>query len=867
MAGRTDLEKLIVQLSGDVRGFEKSMQRAQAKANSAATGIEGRFRRMNATVSKGLGGIGRNFGGGLLAGGIAGLISAQGLNQLRDVVKSVADIADEAKRAGVSAEQLQILGVVAKDNGVEVDALVDMLKKLNLEVGKAQTGGGKLADLFAANKLTFSTDPIENLKKVADLVKNARTEQEKALIAFIAMGKTAGENLPLLKQGGAAIAQGIKTAREETTLWSNELVAFADEFDDKWEKVWTNYTKAGKGAVVSILKELRDLLVLADQFIAKLGITTKDLQGGGLFPGLNQQQLKELEFILPSLKGSQLTADQQKLLELTERRAKLEREILLMRQAGADPSLFAPFNAQLEFVKKQIEELRAQIGPSFGDIGQGGRVRPAPFAPATVVPSSLDDAANKIDGAAGRLEEVIDKFARDVVVAESGGRADAKNPLSTATGIGQFIESTWLRLFRQEFPDRAASLNKAAILALRTNAQDSFVIIKAYARENAAVLKAAGQSATEANLQLAHFLGAQGAINVLKAAPGTPVSQVLPANVIAANQQILGGGATVDDVIRYAEARTRATEADKAGKAAMSDLLGTQRERIEEQRLENQLFGDTSLAAEQARIEFQLLAEAKRAVGRELFPNEVADIKAHAAEMAKLKVQYDELGKAQELAAQKAEDFAEAQRRAAEQSAAMAREFEGAFAGALQGFVSDLVHGKSVTEALTSALQNLADQLLNIVLNQLFTNLFSGAFGSTGGGIFGSLFHQGARAAGTSGPKRRVAPAAFLAAQRYHSGGFAGFKPGEIPAILKRGEAIGPAAVDAAARRLIAVGGGRGAGAGGGLAPQVNLTTKVVNRFDAGSFLSEALGSPAGEKAILNFVKARPAAFRSAIQA
>jgi hypothetical protein len=48
-------------------------------------------------------------------------------------------------------------------------------------------------------------------------------------------------------------------------------------------------------------------------------------------------------------------------------------------------------------------------------------------------------------------------------------------------------------------------------------------------------------------------------------------------------------------------------------------------------------------------------------------------------------------------------------------------------------------------------------------------------------------------------------------------------------------------------------------------APQVNTRTTVVNTFDAGSFLSEALSRPDGVNVILNAVRAQPGAFRQAM--
>lgn len=128
-----------------------------------------------------------------------------------------------------------------------------------------------------------------------------------------------------------------------------------------------------------------------------------------------------------------------------------------------------------------------------------------------------------------------------IVGVESGGRADARNPNSSATGAGQFIESTWLAMFRKYFPEEASRMTEPAILELRKNADTSRKMVELYAAENARYLQRFGHELTDANLYLAHFLGPEGANKLLSAAPTTPVSQILEPGQISANQSILGG--------------------------------------------------------------------------------------------------------------------------------------------------------------------------------------------------------------------------------------------------------------------------------------------------------------------------------------
>ena len=72
-------------------------------------------------------------------------------------------------------------------------------------------------------------------------------------------------------------------------------------------------------------------------------------------------------------------------------------------------------------------------------------------------------------------------------------------------------------------------------------------------------------------------------------------------------------------------------------------------------------------------------------------------------------------------------------------------------------------------------------------------NAIGGSIGSGGffGDLFGSIFHEGG-VVGETTPQRQVPSYVFAGAPRYHSGGIAGLMPGELPAILQRGEVVLP---------------------------------------------------------------------------
>jgi hypothetical protein len=134
------------------------------------------------------------------------------------------------------------------------------------------------------------------------------------------------------------------------------------------------------------------------------------------------------------------------------------------------------------------------------------------------------------------VETLVDQ----IIHVESGGKADAKNPLSSATGLGQFIESTWLRMMKQYRPDLAGSMGREELLALRNDPTLSREMITALAREGEAYLRARGHQITAGRLYLCHFLGAAGADIVLSSPDDALVGDVMGAGVITANPFLKG---------------------------------------------------------------------------------------------------------------------------------------------------------------------------------------------------------------------------------------------------------------------------------------------------------------------------------------
>lgn len=151
-----------------------------------------------------------------------------------------------------------------------------------------------------------------------------------------------------------------------------------------------------------------------------------------------------------------------------------------------------------------------------------------------------------------------------IVRAESGGNPNATNPNSTATGAGQFIESTWLDMLRRHRPDLVDGRSRQELLALRTDPVLSRQMTEAYAADNGAILKNAGLPVTPGTLYLAHFAGPKGAVKVLSADPSTPAGAILGQGAVDANRAMALGRMTAGDLRAWAERRVSGTRAPAA---------------------------------------------------------------------------------------------------------------------------------------------------------------------------------------------------------------------------------------------------------------------------------------------------------------
>ena len=192
---------------------------------------------------------------------------------------------------------------------------------------------------------------------------------------------------------------------------------------------------------------------------------------------------------------------------------------------------------------------------------------------------------------------------------ESGGDSKARAKTSSATGIAQFTDGTWLGLFDKVFP-ALANYDQAAKLALRTNDEMSRKMLERLTQENQQSLASRGIAANDTTLYLAHFLGAGDAIKVLLANPNELAENIVKKESVNANKAVFKQGMTTGDLIAWA-AKTMGSSGGRGGVSTIktADLLSSGRTQAE-----------TDAAAEEKRKQEALdaLVKKRREANREL---------------------------------------------------------------------------------------------------------------------------------------------------------------------------------------------------------------------------------------------------------
>lgn len=173
---------------------------------------------------------------------------------------------------------------------------------------------------------------------------------------------------------------------------------------------------------------------------------------------------------------------------------------------------------------------------------------------------------------------------------------------------------------------------------------------------------------------------------------------------------------------------------------------------------------------------------------------------------------------------------------------------------AFDKFAQSVAKGEKASLAARDAFLQFASdflrQIAKMIIQQAIFSALKSAFGGTAfGGLIGvGAAHTGgvigSSRAGSGNQTRRVSPAVFAGAMRYHTGGMIGLRPDEVPIIAKKGEEM--LTRDDPRHRMNATpnDGPRA----------VSERFKIINLLDSATMLESALSTKEGEQVLLNWM-------------
>lgn len=165
--------------------------------------------------------------------------------------------------------------------------------------------------------------------------------------------------------------------------------------------------------------------------------------------------------------------------------------------------------------------------------------------------------------------EFLEGYFKQIGFAESGNNPNARagrnngQQASSATGLFQFVDGTWLRFYRQTF---STDESNSQILAKRTDPETQRKVMETFTGHNAGLLTRAGMPINYGTLYAMHVFGdarAGGGLSFLQADPSRAISSVIARSSYLSNSKWLARGGDLSQPLTVGEVRR--IIAEKAG--------------------------------------------------------------------------------------------------------------------------------------------------------------------------------------------------------------------------------------------------------------------------------------------------------------
>lgn len=210
---------------------------------------------------------------------VFGLIASQIKQAAAAVFQLNAELAktgDIASRNGLGSALTQGIASAGANKGLDGAKLADDMLAFNSQVTLAKQGLGSLGTLLTSNGLKV-TDTKNAFFDVATLVQRSTGDFEKQASILQQAGLPATrEMVRFMEQGRDAI----QAQADATKKFSQAQLDEAQRIDDRWNKVWENFKREGKSAILDVFDpNSYKIEIIAGSFADKIRKGIQDARG------------------------------------------------------------------------------------------------------------------------------------------------------------------------------------------------------------------------------------------------------------------------------------------------------------------------------------------------------------------------------------------------------------------------------------------------------------------------------------------------------------------------------------------------------------------------------------------------------------
>ncbi len=791
----TDVERLVVAMEARTASFEKALQKANGTANRQARAIEKRFQSMNDNIS-------RSFQNMLRAGAAIGGIGI-GVSEIQKMADTWTDL---SSRVGLAVGDM--------DKAPQVmERIYDMAQRTYS--GLENTAESFLANAGALKELGYNTnqqlnftEALNNALVVSGAKADRATRVIDALGKSMAAGKLQGDNLNTVIEVGGRVAEVLAA---QLGIGVNQLRAAGKEGKITGDVIY----KALTGRLKELTAEAESMPATISDGFQKVAngllrfVGTMDQASGmsatiaqGLvFVGDNFNHVAAAAAAAATVLLGQYIPAMARVGLAGVAMVATNPFLLLVSAIGAATFALSAFGDQIQPIAGEMANLQDYAAVAWDNLKQGAT------EVASLVRDDFLSAINLISDALGGTEvswEDVWNTAKGVannIIGAVGLLYDTT--VTTFTKLPAAVAEAVINAMNTMIAGIEAGLQKALnginAVSAALNKLDSFVGVAPTLPENLTVeLGRLDNKYAGAGKEAGDAYGA-----ALQKAAEDHLGKIGEAWREQANARARQRTADAKDQDLIAPNRTANTAGFGGGSGASADGDGKKKKKRKERQNElqreieqikertatlqaetaaqaqiNPLIDDYDYAITKARATQELLNAAKKA-GIEITPALKEQINGLAEGYAHATAEANKLAESQEQA-REAADF-----------------FKNSMLDAFQSMVPTIETGN---KALDKFLNTLIEAVLQATLlgKGPLAGLFGGGGLFKGGGLLGGaiipgILHSGGVAGSDGyGHGRAVSPSVFSGAKRYHKGGIAGLQPGEIPAILQRGEVVLP---------------------------------------------------------------------------